>query len=134
VLVSQTVTRLLEAASLTVVRETFRSARRWLFLGALMTAAGVGVFTWAVNPPKSPKDAPATVRLTPMRTVDVALSEEGARLLSPQLGGKCDTKRLRTLTPQETKSAGVPMTSMPTRECQAVQFVLTQQMGSIVVP
>ena len=131
-LVSQVVSRLLAAASNIIVRTTFKSARPWLFVGALTTALGVGIFSWAVNPPKTSKNAPPTVHLIPMRLADVVLSEEGARILGPQLGAKCDTRRVRTLVPKQVGRGPLQMVSVATEDCEPVQFVLSQTMGSVL--
>ena len=131
-LVSQVVSRLLAAASNIIVRTTFKSARPWLFVGALTTALGVGIFSWAVNPPKSSKNAPTTVHLIPMRLAEVVLSDEGARILGPQLGVKCDTRRVRALVPKQDRSGPLQMVALATEDCEPVQFVLSQTMGSII--
>jgi hypothetical protein len=131
-LVSQVVSRLLDAASTTIVRASFTASRPWLFAGALATASGVGIFTWAVNPPKPTNDTPLTVRVTPMRTAEIVLSAEGVRILGPQLGANCDTRRLLTVTPKAGTSGPLWVVAVPTENCEPVQFALTQAMGAIL--
>ncbi|HKZ04361.1 MAG TPA: hypothetical protein VJU81_02735 [Methylomirabilota bacterium] len=133
-LIGQVVSRLLDAASWTIVQARFKRARPLLFVGALVTATGVGLFTWAVNPPKAPKDAPATRHVAPMKSVEVVLTEEGARILGPRLGGTCDTKRLRALISQDFNTGGLSAVSVPTAACQPMRFVLTREIGSVLAP
>lgn len=122
---------LLRNASELEVRQQFESARPWLFAGALLAAAGIGFFTWGVNPPASSDDAPKTVTLAPLEVVTVSLTPEGARLLGADLGSGCDVQRLRVAIPRGTSDA-VEATSLPDGQCNAVRFRLDAATGTII--
>lgn len=122
---------LLRNASELEVREQFKSARPWLFVGAMLAGAGIGFFTWGVNPPEASKEAPKSVTVTPLDIATVNLTPEGVRLLGDDLGSGCNLQRLRVTIPRTIVDA-VEVTSLPEGACNSVRFRLDTAIGTII--
>lgn len=112
-----------------LLERRFRVARVAVVVGVACAAAGVGLFAWGANTPKS-----VTVRHA------VALGQAPVRLrvaLTPAgVGGLAAARACRRSTLTVLSIGGDPghseVVTVPTRGCRSVRFVLTPALGTPV--
>ena len=118
---------LLSIALMEKVKRRMIRATAAVFVGGLMVAGGIGLFSWATN--QSEPDPPAAESV-PMRPtgVTVTLTKRGQESLAAKLGPRCNTAKFRALALGGPPNA-LEMVALRNSGCRAVRFVLTPSVG-----
>jgi len=98
-----------------------------VFVGGLLVATGIGLFSWATNQDGSEPIGEAV----PMRPSGgfVRLSRNGRETLAGSLGRRCGTSHLNAIALGGPPNA-LEMVAVPDPRCKAVRFILTPTVGS----
>lgn len=121
---------LVAVASYSALSHRWRVTVRWIVLGALLSAFGLGVFAWAANPPEEAKasTAAANVLATPTPQV-VKLTATGIKALQEKLGDNCKTaENINVLVLANTPSG--PDVLVETIDCARIRVVMTRAWGT----
>jgi hypothetical protein len=128
--VARTVMSLTRTAVYLRVRQVFGQSLAWIFVGALLTAAGAVGFAYFSNPPDEEKKKSAPTLAAPSR-VDVRLTAAGEQLFGKALGEGCTQRPVAALVLGGTVKEPDVVT-LPTTTCTSQRVVLTRDLGVAV--
>jgi hypothetical protein len=118
----------LERASFVSVQSAYSHARWGILLGAAISAAGIGTFAWAANPPKATPPAPVVAK-TPSN-VTVMIRKSKGRRYARVLGRSCNLAAVKAVAVADV-GAGYKVVSIPTAKCKSVLFAVTPAVGRV---
>jgi hypothetical protein len=128
----------LQVASYNRVAAAYRRARKWMFLGAGLTAAGITAFAWGANPPAPAAavqvlpPAPSNVTVVvPPEQRDQARADLDGRSLQQALGRDCDLAAV-TAVAVGARGEVYDVVSVRTPECDAVMFRVAPELGRVL--
>ncbi|MEJ7792245.1 MAG: hypothetical protein WKF65_09780 [Gaiellaceae bacterium] len=125
--VEQSVDRLMAAASFERLGKAFDDARKKMFWGALVAAAGIVTFAavahWDSAEEEPLKiDIPAEVRLS--------ITDQGRKLLAGRNGGKCTARTLRAVV-VAVDGEKADVVTMPAGGCRTARFKVPGKIGDL---
>lgn len=121
----------LSFALATRVRQRMKGAVVAIFIGGAMVAAGITMFSFATNHDDAPASGSAAGAV-PKRPswVSVELSPHGAEVLTKRVGDGCPMP-LNAIALDGEPDA-LELVSIPSADCAATRFTLTEGMGVVV--
>ena len=118
---------LLSMALMEKVKRRMIRATAAVFVGGLMVAGGIGLFSWATNQSKPDPPAAESVPMRPTGVI-VTLTKRGQESLAARLGPGCNTAKFRAIALGGPPNA-LEMVALRNSGCRAVRFVLTPSVG-----
>jgi hypothetical protein len=129
-LVDDAVQQFLPMALYAQVEQTLKTAIRVMFAGAVVAAAGIGLFAWAAHPAES-EGTPAPVVAKDPSEVVVRLTNDGRAQLADRLGKGCDLDAVHALAVAGS-AAELQVVPLPEDGCETVRFAVTGDVGTVV--
>lgn len=128
----------LQVASYNRVAAAYRHARKWMFLGAALTAAGITAFAWGANPPTPvapvqvlpPTPSNVTV-VVPAEQRDLTRADLDGRSLQQVLGANCDLTAVAAVV-VGARGEAYDVVSVRTPECDAVMFRVSPEQARLL--
>lgn len=117
-------------ALLITVKEKMIRAVVATFVGGVLVVIGIAVFSMATQQDDSPAEAAEAVPKQPS-AVTIDLTDYGREILADRLGTDCRPGRLNAIALDGEPDA-LQLVSVPTPECEAVRFTLTESVGAVV--
>lgn len=128
----------LQVASFNRVAHAYEKARKNMFIGAGLAAAGIALFAWGANPPAlvtaeqvlppSPSDVTVVVSSAAR---DLPRVDLGGRSLQQLLGKTCDLSAVQAVA-VGAEGSSYQVVSLHTDKCQAAFFTISPVQGRLI--
>lgn len=131
---AQIVRTVARMASYEKVSAQWKSAMKFIGIGAALSLTGLMIFIWAINPPEAvaaSEASPAVVGEAALRTV--TLTPLGQESLGAELGTACDIAQPLTVLHLDDTGTG-PDVVVQQQGCKTLRLIITDSWGRLKEP